>query len=145
MNAKKFTDANDQSVWSKELNDGKTQTSVCIEVNDEVLDYETGYVNTEKSLVWIKGTSSEAVTRQQDSVIKMINNGTIKPYRSFSKTPFYTGQTEDVNPSTGALLGRYSQTKLCPSEQHASKHRQYVVAVTAPPEVVQPEIKIAVN
>ena len=145
MNAKKFTDANDQSVWSKELNNGNTQTSVCIEVNDETLDFNTGYVREEKSLVWIKGMSVEAVTRQQEAVIKMINSGTVKPYRSFSKTPFYEGQTEDVNPSTGETLGRYSQVKLCPADQHVALHRQYVVAITASPEVAQPEVKLAVN
>lgn len=145
MNAKKFTDANDQSVWSKELNNGNTQTSVCIEVNDETLDFETGYVREEKSLVWIKGMSVDAVTRQQESVIKMINSGTVKPYRSFSKTPFYEGQAEDINPSTQASLGRYSQVKLCPADQHTALHRQYVVAVTAPPEVALPEVKLTVN
>ena len=114
MNAKKFVDANNQSVWTKDLEDGRVQTSVCVEVNDESLDFTTGYVREEKSLVWIKGMSTESVTRQQEGVIKMINSGTIKPYRAFSKTPFYEGQSEDINPSTEQPLGRFSQVRLCP-------------------------------
>lgn len=137
MNAKKFTDANNQSVWTKELADGRTQTSVCVEVNDETLDLTTGYVREEKSLVWIKGMSTEAVVRQQESVVKMINAGTIKPYRALSKTPFYEGQAEDINPSNEQPLGRFSQVRLCPADQHTSLHRQYVVAVTAEPIVAE--------
>ena len=140
MNAKKFTDENNQSVWTKDLIDGKVQTSVCIEAIDESLDFTTGYVREEKFLVWIKGTSTEAVTRQQEGVIKMINSGSVKPYRSFSKAPFYNGQSEDVNPSNGQLLDRYSQVRLCPAEQHPALHRQFVVNT---PSVVEP-VNIAV-
>jgi hypothetical protein len=139
MNAKKFVDVNQNSVWTKELADGRTQTSVCVEVNDEVLDLNTGYIREEKSLVWLKGMSSEVVLRQQENVIKMVNNGTLKPFRAFSKTPFYDGQEEDINPQTEAKLGRYSQVRLCPADQHATLHRQYVTVATAPPAVAETE------
>ena len=142
MNAKKFVDANNQSVWTKDLEDGRVQTSVCVEVNDESLDFTTGYVREEKSLVWIKGMSTESVTRQQESVVKMINSGTIKPYRAFSKTPFYEGQSEDINPSTEQPLGRFSQVRLCPADQHASLHRQYVVNAVEPTVASQPKVEI---
>jgi len=141
MNAKKFVDQNQNAVWTKDLADGRTQTSVCVEVNDEVLDLTTGYIREEKSLVWLKGMSSEVVLRQQDSVIKMINNGTLKPYRALSKIPFYEGQSEDINPSTEQPLGRYSQVRLCPADQHASLHRQYVNVATAPAIAEQPVVK----
>jgi len=139
MNAKKFTDENGQTVWTKELADGRTQTSVCVEVMDETLDFTTGYVREEKSLVWIKGMSTEAVTRQQEAVINMVNKGQIAPYRAFSKTPFYEGQPEDINPTTEETLGRFSQVRLCPADQRPTLHRQFVVV----PEVVaEPEIKV---
>jgi hypothetical protein len=141
MVAKKFTDANEQSVWTKELGDGRTQTSVCVEIMDETLDFNTGYVREEKSLVWIKGMSTEAVTRQQQSVINMINKGQIAPYRAFSKTPFYEGQAEDINPTTEQSLGRYSQVRLCPAEQRSALHRQYVT-VTEVAKVPEPEVKV---
>lgn len=133
MNAKKFVDTENNSVWTKELTDGRTQTSVCVEVNDETLDLVSGYVREEKSLVWIKAMSTEVATRQQEAVIKMINGGTLKPYRAFSKTAFYEGQTEDINPTTEVALGRYSQVRLCPAEQHSALHRQYVTVATANP------------
>ena len=144
MNAKKFVDAQNNSVWTKLLEDGsgRTQTSVCVEVNDETLDLNTGYVREEKSLVWIKAMSTEVATRQQEAVIKMVNNGTLKPYRAFSKEPFYSGQLEDINPSTEQPLGRYSQVRLCPADQHATLHRQYVTVATANPveEPAQPAV-----
>jgi hypothetical protein len=127
MNAKKFVDANSQSVWTKTTSDGREQTSMCVEINDETLDMNTGYVREEKSLVWIKGMSTEAVSRQVDLVINSVNKGKIAPYRAFSKTPFYEGQEEDINPSTEAKLGRYSQIRLCPADQRESLHRQFVV------------------
>lgn len=144
MNAKKFVDNQNNSVWTKDLADGRTQTSVCVEVNDEVLDLNTGYIREEKSLVWLKGMSSEVVLRQQENVIKMVNNGTLKPFRAFSKVPFYEGQAEDINPQTEAKLGRYSQVRLCPADQHASLHRQYVTVATAP-AVAEPAEQPTVN
>lgn len=127
MNATKFVDKDNQSLWTKELADGKTINSVCVEVTDTTLDLETLFERTEKLLVWIKSEDQASLLKTQDSVIAQINAGVLKPYRKFSKTPFYNGQEQDVNPSTGASLGRYSEVKLCPAAKHAELHRQYVV------------------
>ena len=127
-NAKKFVDKDGKSVWTSENND---ITSVCVEVNEESLDMNTLFVREEKSLVWLKGNSVEAVTRNQEAVITSINKGLIRPYRAFSETPFYDGQEQDINPSTNAVLGRYSQVRLCPADQHATLHRQFVTVAKA--------------
>jgi enoyl reductase-like protein len=130
MNAIKFV-KDDQSVWSKDLEDGRTITSVCVEVTDEVLNMNTLFTQVEKSMVWLKGSDEAVVLKQQDAVIKAINKGQIKPYRAFSETPFYEGQEEDINPTTEEPLGRYSQVRLCPADKHADLHRQYVVPTVA--------------
>jgi hypothetical protein len=127
MDAKKFVDKDGNSVWTKETTDGRTQTSVCVETTVESIDFNTGYINEEKALMWIKGTNTETVVKQQASVIAMINKGTLATYRAFSKTPFYEGQAEDINPTTEVALGRYSQVRLCPAEKRAELHRQFVV------------------
>jgi len=140
MNAKKFI-KDDQSVWSKDLEDGRTITSVCVEVTDEVLNMTTLFTQVEKSMVWLKGQDEAVVLKQQDAVIKAINKGDIKPYRAFSETPFYEGQDEDINPTTEAPLGRYSQVRLCPASKHADLHRQFVVPTVASgsPETTEKE------
>lgn len=141
MNAKKFI-KDGQDVWSKELEDGRTINSVCIEVNDSTLDMVTLFERSEKSMVWLKGENADSLVKQQDSVITQINKGVIKPYRAFSETPFYEGQEEDINPSNEAKLGRFSQIRLCTADQHPALHRQYVKVDTlaAPAVVEQPAI-----
>ena len=141
MNATKFVDKDNQSLWTKELADGRIINSVCVEVTDTTLDLETLFERTEKSLVWIKSEDQASLLKTQDSVIAQINAGVLKPYRKFSKTPFYNGQEQDVNPSTGVLLGRYSEVKLCPAAKHAELHRQYVV-VEAPTVAKVEEVEI---
>lgn len=131
MKAIKFVDKDNQSLWSKETAEGKTIHSVCIEVTDTTLDLETLFERTEKLLVWIKSEDQASLLNTQNEKIQQINAGIFKPYRKFSKTPFYNGQEQDVNPSTGALLGRYSEVKLCVAAKHAELHRQYVVLENA--------------
>jgi len=145
MNAKRFI-KDEQSVWSREtIVNGveKTIYSGCVEVNEESIDMVTLFVREEKSMVWIKGNSEDVVDKTINSVISQINTGNIKPYRAFSETPFYEGQEEDINPTTEQPLGRYSQVRLCPSSQHASLHRQYVVTETMSVDAKQPELKLA--
>ncbi len=120
-----------KSVWSKPLEDGRTIYSVCVEVNNSVLDMRTLFERNEKSMIWLKSEDEARLLEQQKSVINQINAGNILPYREFSATPFYEGQDQDINPQTEEPLGRYSQVRLCPASQHATLHRQYVV-VSAP-------------
>ena len=136
-NAKKFVDKDGKSVWTSETND---IVSMCVEVNEESLDMNTLFVREEKSLVWLKGNSVEAVTRNQDAVIASINKGLIRPYRAFSETPFYEGQEQDINPTTNAQLGRYSQVRLCPADKHTSLHRQFVTVATPVVVAEQPKV-----
>jgi hypothetical protein len=147
MNAKRFS-KDDQTVWSKDtIVNGlpRTISSACVEIIDEVYNLNTGWVQEEKSLVWIKGGSEELVEKTVNSVIKQVNSGTIKPYRAFSETPFYDGQDEDINPTTEMPLGRYSQVRLCPANKHAELHRQFVTvqSISTGSAQPQPELKIA--
>lgn len=119
-----------KKLWTKEATNGTTVVSGCVEIVEESLDLNTLFVREEKSMVWIKGNSEELVTKQLNTVIANVKNGTLRPYRQFSETPFYEGQAQDINPTTQAELGRYSQVRLCPSAQHATLHRQYVTVPT---------------
>lgn len=114
-----------------------TVISSAIETINESRDLETGFIREEKNLMFIKGNSEEVVTRQVGLLIKEINAGKLATYRAFSLTPFYAAQTEDINPTTGAALGRYSEVRMCLADQYLAKNRVYVVpavkvAATAP-------------
>jgi hypothetical protein len=115
--------------------DGKT-ISMCVDVTDESLDLTTGFVREERMLFWVKGNSAESVKKNVDVLIATINRGTLRAYRAFSNSPFYAGQSSDINPTTGTILNRYSQVRLCPSAQFDTLHRQYVVNVEVATEEV---------
>ena len=125
-----------KTVWSKELAD-RIIYSVCVEVNNSVLDMRTLFERNEKSMIWLKGEDEVRLLDQQSAVINQINKGILLPYRQFSATPFYEGQDEDINPQTEEKLGRYSQVRLCPASKHAELHRQYVVV--SAPVVAEPQ------
>lgn len=127
-----------KNLWSKDLADNRTIYSVCVEVNNSVLDMATLFERNEKSMIWLKGEDEARLLEQQSAVINQINKGILLPYRQFSATPFYEGQDEDINPQTEEKLGRYSQVRLCPASKHAELHRQYVV-VSAEPVVAEPQ------
>jgi len=148
MNAIVF-EKDGQTVWPINTADGKEIFSVCVEVNSETLDLQTLFVREEKSMVWLKANSEATAINQQKAVITAVNKGILTPYREFSKTAFYDGQEEDINPTTEEKLGRYSQVKLCPADKHAELHRQYVVptvvavdAPVAPPVEAQTPLNI---
>jgi len=147
MNAKATVFSQEgKNLWSKDLADNRTIYSVCVEVNNSVLDMATLFERNEKSMIWLKGEDEARLLEQQSAVIKQINNGILLPYRQFSTTPFYykpdgEPQDPDINPTTGELLGRYSQVRLCPASKHAELHRQYVV-VSTEPAVAEPQPKI---
>lgn len=115
--------------------DGKT-ISMCVDVVDESLDLTNGFVREERMLFWVKGSNVESVSKNTNALVATINKGTLRAYRAFSTEPFYNGQTSDVNPSTGAILNRYSQVRLCPSAQFDTLHRQFVVNAVVPTEEV---------
>jgi len=123
MNAKKFTDENGVSQW--QTNDVH---SAAVETVNESLDLNTGFAREEKNIMWIKGNSAEMVAKQVDNVVKQINAGKLATARVFSTTPFYEGQTADINPTTQAELvpTRYSQVKLCPADKFLDVNRSFV-------------------
>ena len=126
MNATKFS-KDGKSVWTN----GKIVSSAIQNVTEGTLNLETGFINPdEKHIMFIKGNSEAAVTKQVDMVINAINAGKLATYRAFSKTPFYDTQESDMNPSTGEVLNRYSQVRLCPADKFMELNRQFVAVAT---------------
>ena len=136
MNATKFV-KDGKSVWTN----GKIVSSAIQNVTEGTLNLETGFINPdEKHIMFIKGNSEASVAKQVDMVINAINAGKLATYRAFSKTPFYDTQESDMNPSTGEVLNRYSQVRLCPVDKYMELNRQFVaVATTVKAEPVQAE------
>ena len=136
MSATKFV-KDGKSVWTN----GKIVSSAIQNVTEGSLNLETGFINPdEKHIMFIKGNSEASVAKQVDMVINAINAGKLATYRAFSKTPFYDTQESDMNPSTGEVLNRYSQVRLCPADKFMELNRQFVaVATTVKAEPVQAE------
>ena len=126
MSATKFS-KDGKSVWTN----GKIVSSAIQNVTEGTLNLETGFINPdEKHIMFIKGNSEASVTKQVDMVINAINAGKLATYRAFSKTPFYDTQESDMNPSTGEILNRYSQVRLCPADKFMELNRQFVAVAT---------------
>ena len=126
MSATKFV-KDGKSVWTN----GKIVSSAIQNVTEGSLNLETGFINPdEKHIMFIKGNNEAAVTKQVDMVINAINAGKLATYRAFSKTPFYDTQESDMNPSTGEVLNRYSQVRLCPADKFMELNRQFVAVAT---------------
>ena len=126
MNATKFV-KDGKSVWTN----GKIVSSAIQNVTEGTLNLETGFINPdEKHIMFIKGNSETSVAKQVDMVINAINAGKLATYRAFSKTPFYDTQESDMNPSTGEVLNRYSQVRLCPADKFMELNRQFVAVAT---------------
>lgn len=127
MSATKFS-KDGKSVWTN----GKIVSSAIQNVTEGSLNLETGFINPdEKHIMFIKGNSEASVIKQTQTVIDAINAGKLATYRVFSKTPFYDTQESDMNPSTGEVLNRYSQVRLCPADKYMELNRQYVVVPVA--------------
>ena len=126
MSATKFV-KDGKSVWTN----GKIVSSAIQNVTEGSLNLETGFINPdEKHIMFIKGNSEASVIKQVDMVINAINAGKLATYRAFSKTPFYDTQESDMNPSTGEVLNRYSQVRLCPADKFMELNRQFVAVAT---------------
>ena len=126
MSATKFV-KDGKSVWTN----GKIVSSAIQNVTEGTLNLETGFINPgEKHIMFIKGNNEEAVTKQVAIIIDAINTGKLATYRAFSKTPFYDTQESDMNPSTGEILNRYSQVRLCPANKFMELNRQFVAVAT---------------
>ena len=136
MSATKFV-KDGKSVWTN----GKIVSSAIQNVTEGSLNLETGFINPdEKHIMFIKGNSEASVVKQVDMVINAINAGKLATYRAFSKTPFYDTQESDMNPSTGEVLNRYSQVRLCPADKFMELNRQFVeVATTVKAEPIAAE------
>ena len=142
MNAVLFTDKNGESVWNR-----NGTVSMAIDSKNETIDLNTGYINSERHIMWIKGNDEEVVEKQVNALIKSINSGKLATIRVFSKTPFYTKadgtpQEQDINPQTGELLGRYSQVRLCPADKAVEMNRSFVEVEVKATEEVGEDVKM---
>jgi hypothetical protein len=134
MNATKFS-KDGKSVWTN-----GTTISCAVQNINESFNLETGFIVEEKHIMFIKGNNEATVVKQTQAVIDAINAGKLATYRAFSKTPFYEIQESDINPSTGEVLNRYSQVRLCPVDKYMELNRQYVtVPVTVANEPIGAE------
>ena len=135
--AKAFVKEDGQDVWSYETSNGETYNTVGIEVTEEGFSIVDGIPRPtiERNIVWVGHNNVELLKRQQQAMIDAVNSGKLRAYRAYSDTPFYNGQEQDINPSTGEKLGRYSQARMCTPENYLSVHRQFVVNT---PKVVEP-------
>jgi hypothetical protein len=140
--AKVFANEDGQSVWSYDTENGGQLHSVGIDVTQEGFDIATGNITVDRNIVWFRGNNLEAVQRQQQVIVDMVNAGKMRAYRAYSETPFYEGQTQDINPSTQESLGRYSQARMCLADDYAKLHKQFVVNAVATPEPVTEQPKV---
>ena len=115
-----------KSVWTK---DNKT-FSVAVQHTTVEFNLETGWETPTKNIMFLKGNDEASISARAETVIKAINAGQLMTYRAFSKTPFYDTQESDMNPSTGEILNRYSEVRLCPTDKFIEKNRQFVVVAT---------------
>ena len=134
MSAIRFT-KDGKSVW----NNG-TVVSVAVQHTTKEFNLETGWEASVKNIMFLKGNDEASLIDRANTVIKAINAGQLMTCRVFSKTPFYDTQESDINPSTGEVLNRYSQVRLCPADKFMELNRQFVaVATTVKAEPVAAE------
>lgn len=115
-----------ETIWVK-----GSKFSGCIKTTSESFDSETGFMNVDTHINWVKGNSEEVVERTITNVSKMIETGKLVPYRVFSLTPIYAGQEEDINPQTNAPLGRYSQSRFGTPDKALEMDRTFITPAFA--------------
>ena len=117
-----------KKIWDN----GNGFTSGCLKVEIEKFNPETGIVNTEVFMNWIKAKDEETVDRHIGIVKSQLEKGTLVPFRVFSETPFYEKDVMQINPKSGESMNRFAQTR-----QASEMHRTFVtVAVKATAEPV---------
>lgn len=134
MKVIRFESEDKQTLWEKDNGNGAV-FSGAVHMSEEMLNPMTGFVNESKWLFWVKSNSAEATERNLTLLIANIKKGIMRPYRVYSETPFWEADTEDINPSTGDSLGRYSQVRLGSAKQALELDRSYIeIPVILPTE-----------
>lgn len=149
------SEENNQTLWTSDFTtpagDERTVFSGAVETTDKVMDYDTGFSRNERRIAWIKTTDSEEdLNSSIDMVINDIKAKKIAIARLFVDEPLYDGHQEDINPSTGGKLGRWSYNKLVPANKFSEldrtvmsddlKARLMKTESTAPPADVEKEL-----
>lgn len=127
MNTERF-EKDGQTIWER-----GDVVSGCIKTTSEAFDPETGFVAETKHMNWIKGKSEDIVERTITGVTKMIQDGELVPYRVFTEEPAYDGHEEDINPTTNAKLGRYSQSRLGTPAKALEMDRKFITVEAKAP------------
>jgi hypothetical protein len=119
-----------QLVWEK-----NNRFIAVIVTTEFVMNLETLNVYEESNTLWFKAGTEERVEKMIASQTKLIEAGTLIPYRVFSETPMYEGQDQDrkVNEdgSLGEEMGRYSQSKLGLPEKALTMNRTFITPAFA--------------
>tara|TARA_R110001592_G_scaffold363302_1_gene683510 strand:+ start:4442 stop:5185 length:744 start_codon:yes stop_codon:yes gene_type:complete len=100
-----------QLVWEK-----NNRFTAVIVTTEFVMNIETLNEYEESNTLWFKAGTEARLEKMIASQIKLIEAGTLVPFRVFSETPMYEGQEQDrkinADGSLGEEIGRYSQSKL---------------------------------
>lgn len=128
---KRFVSEDAQEVWEKEFKTqvGDTQTifSGAVEINERVRDLDTGFGRNERRIVWVKTTDSlEGLEEDIATVISDLKAKRLAVVRQYSEEPIWDGHEEDINPSTGDALGRWSIVKLAPFAKASELDKTYM-------------------
>lgn len=140
-------DGTEQNIWVKERADGNGEVvSAAAHCTEEIFNPVTGFVQVEKFMFWIKGSTVDIVERNLKAILAQISKGIYVPYRIFSAEPLHEKHLPDVNPSTGEPIDRYSQVRLGTAEQARTLHRTYIeLPVSTTVTTEQTTAKVAVE
>ena len=114
-----------QLVWEK---NGKFSAGIV--ATSFVMNLETLNEYEESNTLWFKAGTEARLEKLVASQTKLIEAGTLVPYRVFSETPMYEGQEQDrkinADGSLGEEMGRYSQSKLGLPEKALVMNRTFI-------------------
>lgn len=124
-----------QSVWNSKSDAGKVSGAL---VQETMSVSETGFVQSDKNIFWVKANNETELDFGLKLIEAQLKSGVKKLYKVYSKTPFYEGQTSDINPKTGEVLGRYSEVRVGLFEDATKLHKQYIDSIEPKSLVVAP-------
>ena len=124
---KTLDDGTTQDTWVTERKDGKGEViSQALRCEETTLNPITGFLQEEKFMFWVKGSTLAVVSTGIKTVLAQIKQGMLVPYRVFSETPMHPTHQPDVNPSTMEPMDRYSQVRLGVPKVARELHRTYI-------------------
>ena len=131
-----------QLVWEK---NGRVSAGVV--TTSFVMNLETLNEYEESNTLWFKAANEARLEKMVASQRKLIEAGTLVPYRVYTEEPSYEGQEMDrkinADGSLGESMGRYSQSKLGLPEKALIMNRTFITV--EPKVVIEMEKEIPLN